>query len=85
VLSNGPSSPISAPARHETMIAGCERGAFTRSQVKGEVGEQNRQLREVRRQMENQNRDAGTESRLASLQESEQRDRESVTDVLCGP
>jgi hypothetical protein len=48
------------------------------SQVKGEVGEQNRQLSEVRRQMENQNRDAGTESRLASLQESEQRDRESV-------
>ena len=48
------------------------------SQVKGEVGEQNRQLSEVRRQMENQNRDAGTESRLASLQESEQRDRQSV-------
>jgi hypothetical protein len=48
------------------------------SQVAGEVGEQNRQLSEVRRQTENQNRDAGTESRLASLQESEQRDSESV-------
>ena len=47
-------------------------------QVRADVSGQNRQLIEVRRQMENQNRDAGTESRLASLQESEQRDRQSV-------
>ena len=47
-------------------------------QVRADVSGQNRQLTEVRRQMENQNRDAGTESRLASLQESEQRDRQSV-------
>ena len=47
-------------------------------QVRDEVSEQTRQLSAVRRQMENQNRDAGTEIRLASLQESEQRDREGV-------
>jgi chaperonin cofactor prefoldin len=47
-------------------------------QVRDKVSEQTRQLSEVRREMENQNRDAGTESRLASLQDSEQRDRESV-------
>ena len=47
-------------------------------QVRDEVTEQTRQLSAVRGQMENQNRDAGTEIRLASLQESEQRDRESV-------
>ena len=47
-------------------------------QVRDEVSEQNQQLSAVRWQMENQNHDAGTESRLASLQESEQRDRQSV-------
>jgi prefoldin subunit 5 len=47
-------------------------------QVRDEVSEQTRQLSAVSRQIENQNREAGTESRLASLQESEQRDRESV-------
>jgi hypothetical protein len=47
-------------------------------QVRGGVSEQNRQLSEMRREMENQNHDARTESRLASLQESEQRDRQSV-------
>jgi chaperonin cofactor prefoldin len=47
-------------------------------QVRGEVSEQNRQLSQVRREMENQNHDTGTESRLASLQQSEERDRQSV-------
>jgi cell division protein FtsB len=47
-------------------------------QVRGEVSEQNRLLSDVRREMENQNHDAGTENRLASLQESEERNRQSV-------
>jgi hypothetical protein len=47
-------------------------------QVRDKVSEQTQQLSAVRRQMENQNRDAGIESRLASLQESAQRDRQSV-------
>jgi len=47
-------------------------------QVRDKVNEQTQQLSAVRRQMENQNRDAGIESRLASSQESTQRDRQSV-------
>ena len=45
-------------------------------QVRSELTEQTSQLNEVRRQMEG--RDAATETRLASLQDSAQRDRQRV-------